>query len=114
MTDLEILAKFKTSYEALLDVLENSIKEQIEDKDYEKINAILDTLGEQYDIMYEKIVLNDERSLYYHGDIRIANCIYGDYMDSEGNLIAAGDLNRLEWWKNIKYLWSFDEDKREG
>lgn len=106
MTELEILAQFKTAYLSLEDIEENA--DQLEPFDNMELWQAMDILNKQYEKIFQKIERLNNESLYYKKDIKIGNSIYVDYTleDTEDKeSITYTDMdNEEKWWGNYEFL----------
>lgn len=106
MTELELLAQFKTAYLSLEDIEENA--DQLEPIDNMELWKVMDILNKQYEKVYEKIKEENDVCLYYEEDIQIGSSIYVDYEDIEKNSITYKDMeNESKWWEDYGFLTEF-------
>ena len=102
MGDKEILAELKRCYEYLQDIIDNADREQLEGTyELEKVQEVLD---DKYTEVFKKIEKENEKSLYYKENIKIAGDIYMDCYDNNGLPISSGDMDWQKWWEDNDFL----------
>ena len=99
MTDKEILAQLKKSYENLKDIIENSSEEQVNNNKWHDIDKITNKLEE----LYKEIIENTEQDIMYKDNIYISDNINYGYVDNKDNYYADGDFG-THWYDNIEFL----------
>lgn len=108
MTDKEILAELKKSYELLEDIIDNADNTQLQS--VKELYTIQNMLGDKYSEVYEKIKNENDIELYYEEDIMISPNISGDYInvkDTEYNISYKDLENESKWWEDYGFLTEF-------
>lgn len=105
MGDKEILAELKRSYEYLQDIIDNADKEQL--KSVEELEKVQEILDDTYTEVFKKIKKENEKSLYYKENIRIAGDIYMDCYDNNGIPVSSGDMDWQKWWRDDSFIREF-------
>ena len=117
MTNKEILAELKKSYEYMQDIRNNGCVDhcngQLEQKDIQKLNIIMENIAEIYSDLREKtddsecmITLKDNGTYYNY---YIGNCVSEDYSelyDNDNNYtywVTCEDLGYY-WYEDNKFL----------
>lgn len=107
MTDKEILAELKRSYEYLYDILENADFAQLNNKQKEKLekakNIIEDTFEEVFEATDENIHIKGQDNLI------IAETPSADYYDTENDCNVGKDKviidgKEYKWWNDLEFL----------
>lgn len=108
MTDLEILAELKIAYLLLDDIQENAECDQVDYWNKIKLLEQMSKLNEQYINVYNRIIIQDNDSLYYKQGIKIGYDISIDYTLEDTEIkeaITYKDIdNEEKWWEDYKFL----------
>jgi len=112
MTDKEILAGLKKSYEHLRDISENACvdhsNKQLEETDISEIYRAMESIAEVYNNVREqltddKCMINLESGTYYIGNTVSED--YGELYDNDNNAycVSCGDLDYC-WYEDTDFL----------
>lgn len=111
MTELEILAQFKTAYLSLEDISENHGGQLTEDEG-KCVRLSMQNLEKIYENFYKRIMHKNNKTLYYKENIKIGDCINIDYTIEDTELKESITYNDMEngekWWEDYDYL-SFEK-----
>lgn len=102
MSDKEILAELKMSYNYLQDIIDNADNTQL--KSVKELIETQNILSRKYNEVYENIK-EKNINLCYGEYFKIGSNIYVDYEDNKNICYSYADLeNEIKWWEDYRFL----------
>ena len=102
MSDKELLAELKISYNYLQDIIDNADNTQL--KSVKELIETQNILSKKYNEIYENIK-EKNINLCYGEHFKIGSNIYVDYEDNENICYSYADLeNEIKWWEDYRFL----------